>query len=789
MKSALNVGLSAFALVVGLAAAPAAAQSQSTETDDAAAASDSGEIVVTALRRETTLQDAPISIAVVSSETIQQQAIDDFFDLALRVPNVAIFENNNLSGRTQVTIRGIPGRAGIFVDDVFVGDNSAINTLLVDVDRVEVLRGPQATLFGRNAISGAINTITRKPGNEFFAQGRARYGSYNETYLAGAVGAPIVEDLLAAKVSAAYRKNDGFDRERGGGRVNGDDGWAVQGQLRFTPSSNVDILISADYAKDSNQTGYSDAFADYSINGAPGQTFRIAERDGNAFDRIVPARSTPNDQDREIWGVSGTIDIDLGFADLKSITAHREVKFLFQRDGDGSEFDIIRGTQPVDYQQFSQEVRLVSKPSDSFDWLVGAYYFKDKRTSRDSNLLGSDWIIATVPPLAPLAPPLVPGGTPGVVTIGRLFASPTLQNIIGIRPPSNILGTQETFDQNEIESLAFFGSATWKISSQLELTGGLRYTRERVEGAYGRNVVGFLNAFVPPIARQELDSGWDGEWSPMANLVYQPSDDVTLYATYSTGFRSGGFNLAPAAVNPPADDAARRRFRPETVDNYEIGLKSTLLDGKLYANAAVFYMQYQDFQRSFFRIDPVVGGQTATFNAEASMRGFELEFTAIPADWLTITAGYGYQDSKYGDYPDAPVQSYLVPNPAGRLLTTDLSGDQLPFAPKHSLNLSAVTTIPLSDGLQITAGPDMQLRSSYPVSDGIDLIRVVDDTVILNGFISLGAPDGTWQLTGRVRNLTKEIYLTGLDYNNFTGTVNQGLSAPRTFAIEASFRF
>lgn len=789
MKSALNAGMSAFALVAGLATAPAAAQSDTAAEAENGEAGQSSEIVVTALRRETSLQDVPISIAVVNSETIQQQAIDDFFDLALRVPNVAIFENNNLSGRTAVTIRGIPGRAGIFVDDVFVGDNSSINTLLVDVDRVEVLRGPQATLFGRNAISGAINTITRKPGNEFFAQGRARYGSFNETYVAGAIGTPIVEDLLAAKVSGAYRKNDGFDRERGGGRVNGDDGWAVQGQIRFTPSSSVDILISADYAKDSNQTGYSDAVADYSINGAPGQTFRIAARDGNAFDRIVPARSTPNNQDREIWGVAATIDIDLGFADLKSITAHREVSFLYQRDGDGSEFDIIRGTQPVDYQQFSQEVRLVSKPSDSFEWLLGAYYFKDERTSRDSNLLGSDWIVATNPLLAPLAPPLVPGGTAGVVTIGRLFASPALQNIVGITPPSAILGTQETFDENEIESYAFFGSATWKITPELELTGGLRYTQERVVGAYGRNVIGLLTAFVPPIARQELDSGWDGEWSPMANLVYRPSDDVTLYATYSTGFRSGGFNLAPAEVNPPANDAEQRRFRPETVTNYELGVKSTLLDGKLYANAAVFYMDYQDFQRSFFRIDPIVGGQLNTFNAEASMRGFELEFTAIPADWLTINAGYGYQDSKYGDYPGAPVQSFLVPNPATGLLTTDLTGDQLPFAPKHSLNLSAVTKISLGDNLQITAGPDMQLRSSYPVSDGIDNIRVVGDTVIVNGFVSLGAPDGTWQLTGRVRNLTEEIYLTGLDYNNFVGTVYQGLSAPRTFAIEASFRF
>lgn len=782
----LAKGVSVLALAAAWAAAPAHAQSG----DASAGANDAtAEIVVTALRRETSLKDAPLSIAVVNAETLQQQAVDDFFDLALRVPNVAIFENNNLSGRTAVTIRGIPGRAGIFVDDVFVGDSSAINTLLVDVDRVEVLRGPQATLFGRNAISGAINTITRKPGNELFAQGRVRYGSYNETYVAGAFGTPIVKDLLAAKISGAYRKNDGFDRERNGGRVNGDDGWALQGQLRFTPSSSVDILISGDYSKDNNHTGYTDAVADYSLNNAPGQTFLNAGRDGKGFDRMVPDRDGINTQNRKIWGLSGTIDFDIGFANLKSITAYREVSFLYKRDGDGTSFDIISGTQPVDYHQFSQEFRLVSKPSDHFEWLVGGYYFRDKRTSRDSNLLGSDWIIATVPPLAALAPPLVPGGTAGVVTVGRLFASTTLQNIIGVRPPSNVLGTQETFDQNEIESFAGFGSATWKISPQLELTGGLRYTREKVDGAYGRNVSGFLVNFVPPIARQQLSSGWDGEWSPMASLSYRPSREVTLYATFSTGFRSGGFNLAPAAVNPPANDAAQRRFRPETVTNYEAGVKSVLLDGKLYANAAVFYMKYQDFQRSFYRIDPVTGAQVNTFNAEASMRGLELELTATPTKWLTLSAGYGYQDSKYGSYANAPVQSYLVPNPAGALLTTDLTGAQLPFAPKHSLTLSGVARIPVNDRLQITTGSDMQLRSSYPVSDGIDAIRIVGDTFQLNGFISLGPANGRWQVTGRVRNLTNQVYRTGLDYNNFVGTVYQSLSAPRTFAIEASFRF
>ena len=743
------------------------------------------DIIVTAQRRAGRLQDVPASVSVVSAAAIEQQGITDFNDLSFKIPNVQVFQNSNLAGRTEVTIRGVPGRAGIFVDDVFVGDNSGINGLLVDIDRVEVLRGPQGTLYGRNSISGAINTITRKPGDELFVLAKARYGSFDSYYGAAALGGPIT-DGISAKVSGAYRKSDGFDRLRGGGRVNGNEDYAVQAQLRLRPTSALDILISGDYEKDDDRVGYTDAFADFTINDAPGAVFRNAARDGDPYDRIVPFRDAENRQRREVKGVSGRVELDLGGAQLTSITAYREIDYLYNRDGDGTEFSIITGTQPVDYHQFSQEVRLSSPSGGAFEWLVGGYYFKDKRSSSDSNFLGADYILpgGVVPELAPFAPALVPGGAAGVVTIGRLFASPILQSIIGITPPDPFLGTQTTQDSNRIESYAGFASVTVRPVEQIELTGGLRYTRERVKASYSRQATGLLTAFVPDVTTQFLDSGWDDNFSPTANVAYKPTRNLTFYATYSQGYRSGGFNTAPGEPVPPPNDAAQRSFRPEKVTNYEIGVKSSLIDDRLTANLSLFKMDYSDFQRSFYNIDPVAGVTINTFNAQASMKGLELQLVARPTRRLTVDASYGLQISKYDDYPNAPVSSYTQP---GFPLFVDLTGAPLPFVPRHSVSAAAEYEQPIG-GLTAIVGSDVQLRSDYNVADGVDRIRVVDSTVQLGAHIGIG--DGErWRILGRVYNLTNEVFLTGLDYNSFVGTVYQTLSAPRTFAVEASLKF
>ncbi len=795
-------GVSATAVAATLLIAMPAVAQEATAPATSEAEDNSNDIIVTASRREGKLIDVPASVAVVSAEQVAQQGIQDFADLALRVPNVGIFQNNNLASRSSVTIRGIPGRAGIFVDDVFVGDSSGINTLLVDIDRVEVVRGPQGTLYGRNAVSGAINTVTRRPGDEFFGQGIVRYGSFNSIYAAGATGGPLGGNL-SAKISGAYRASDGFDQLPTGERVNGSKSYAFQSQLRFRPTDNIDLWVAGDYQNDDNMTGYTDAVADYSINGGSGVIYRNAANDGNPRDRIVPARNDLNREQREVWGVAGHADIDFDMFKVSSITAYRSIESVFNRDGDATRFNILTGTQPVDYRQFSQELRILSPAGGMFEWQIGSYYFDDRRRSSDSNAIGPDFILTVNPALAPLAPALAPGGLPGVVTLGRLAASPGLQGalrpfaafdptlgaIFAFNFPTTA-GVQTTLDSNSIESISGFAQVTIRPIPEIEISGGGRYTHERIRATYARNATGLVQFLTPPIATQTLDNGGNNNFSPNASVTWRPNNRLSAYFTYSTGFRSGGFNTAPAAVVPPANDAQQRAFRPEIVTSYEIGLKASLLDNKLSANIAAFKADYSDLQRAFFRIDPSGFVVNSTFNTSASISGLEIDFAARPVPELTFTASYGYQRATYDNYPDAPIASYLVPIPAGRpTLTTDLTGQTLPFVPRHSVALTVEYNRPISNHLAFNLGSDFQLRSDYNVADGIDAIRVVDTTTQLGLHVGLGAADGKWRVTGRVYNLTNEVYPTSLDYNSFVGTVYQSLSAPRTFAIEAGVKF
>lgn len=802
-------GVSAAAMVAALAmSAPAIAQdttsTTSPATTTAAAESDAvgNEIIVTAARREGKLIDVPASVAVVGAEQIEQQGIQDFSDLALRVPNVGIFQNNNLASRSSVTIRGIPGRAGIFVDNVFVGDESGINTLLVDIDRVEVVRGPQGTLYGRNAVSGAINTVTRRPGDSFFAQGLFRYGSFDSIYGAAAVGGPLGGGL-SAKLSGAYRAQDGYDQERGGGRVNGSKAYAFQAQLRYRPADNIDLWVAGDYQKDDNRAGYTDAVADYSINGGSGVIYRNAANDGDGFDRIVPRRNDINRETREVWGVAGHIDIDFEALKISSITAYRSIDSRFDRDADSTQFNILTGVQPVSYYQFSQELRLLSPTGGTFEWQVGAYYFKDQRRSSDANSIGQDFILTVNPALGPLAPALAPGGLPGVVTLGRLAGSPTLQGILApfaMADPTlgaiyafgfpTSAGVQTTLSSNAIESISGFAQVTIRPFDRLEISGGGRFTHETVNATYGRNAIGLVQFLTPPIPTQTLNNGGNDNFSPNASITWRPNGNVTAYFNYSTGFRSGGFNLAPAAVVPPANDAQQRAFRPEIVTSYELGLKTSLLENRLTANVAIFRSNYSDLQRSFYRIDPSGFVVNSTFNTSATITGVEIELAARPIPELTLTAAYGYQDATYDDYPNAPVASYLIPVPPGQAtLTTDLTGQTLPFVPRHSVVLTAEYNREMGKNLLFNIGSDFQLRSKYNVTDGLDQIRIVGDTAQLGVHVGLGDSGGRWRITGRVYNLTNQVYRTGLDYNSFVGTVYQSLSAPRTFAIEAGFKF
>jgi iron complex outermembrane receptor protein len=769
------------------AGAPALAQEQPASTPTAKA--DETEIIVTARRKAERLLDVPQSVSVVDAGEIERQGITNFIDLAFSTPNVAIFENSNISGRTNVTIRGVPGRAGIYVDDVFVGDSSGYNGLLVDIDRVEVLRGPQGTLFGRNSISGAINTVTRAPSEDFGATVFGKVGDYGLRQAGAAITGPIAEGLVSGKLSAGYKTRDAYDTIRGRGDPTAEDGYLVLGQVLFTPSDDVRILASVDRGHDDVATGFSDAVRDF---GGGGSIYGVAAADRNGFDRVLPGLNVLNTMERT--NTSGFLRAEWtpGPYTLTSITAARQIDFLFTRDGEGSTYDILTGTQPVDYKQFSQEFRLAYDNGGAFSWLAGAYYFKDERKSRDFNRIGPDFLIAFVPALAPLAPALYTGGPGGAITIGRLAASATLRTLTGVPITTSEVGGQETFDTNEIDSLAFFGSVTWKPTPQWEATAGLRYTKETISASQGKVLSGPLITLGPQLGTAfavptiTLPDAEDDNVSPTLSVKYSPTRDLTFYATGSKGFRSGGYNLAPISRTPTnlAAYAASQKFAPETVTNYEAGVKSDLLDGRLSFNAAVFKLDYRDFQRSIFVVTPT-SQTTQTLNTSATVTGGELEGRWRATDRLTLAATYGYQKSEYDDYRNAPI------NTTAGLKIVNLTGAPLPFSPKYSSTISAIYTQPLASDWSATLSGDLQRRSSYRVTDadGTDREAFVGETTLVNAALSVqnDAHGLTFALRGA--NLNDEVYRTGLDFNSFTGTVRQSLSTPKvvTFEVRKTF--
>lgn len=769
----------------GAEAAQAATQEAAQETAGASAENEQNMVMVVARRRTEALQDVPASVAVVTEEQIEREGIYDFQDIALRVPNLLIVENGNNPTRTQVTIRGVPDRAGIFIDDVFVGDASGVNTLLIDIQQVEVLRGPQVTLFGRNALSGAVNTITRKPSDEFEASILARGGSDSYLQFGAAVSGPIIPGRLLGKVAGGWRTQNSFDVVRGvGDNFNQVEEFLLLGQLLWRVTNNFEALASVDYVDNNSVTNLNDVIRDF---GPSGQIFRVAATDGNPIDRILPAVNQLNRFGRS--NISGYLrlnwDLNEAFT-LRSISAARSNDIDVIRDGDNTSFDLISGQQPLKYNQVTQEVTLFYDKGGSINWQAGVYYFSSDSGFVDTNVLGGDFPLNSalgVPPGVLPIPPLVPGGLSGILTPAFLFANPAFAiGATGSPFPAPVLGTQTTTSQQELRSVAVYGSASWRPIESIEVTGGLRFTNERNTASIGRGVEGVLGAFLPAVPTVTFPSATDNELSPSGSISWFATDDVTLYFTAARGFRSGGFNTAPPGgpIADPAVEGAARRFSPERLVSYEAGFKTTLLDGQVLFNAAGFILDYNDFQRSIFRIDPVTGPQSETLNTTASVTGAEAVLQYNPSERFSFNASYGYSNSRYDDYPDAPV------NTTGGLVIEDLTGQALPFVPTHSATVGFYFSQPLTERWSFRLTSDAQYRSPYQVVDGlgVDPEIFVGDTIVANASLGVECESCGMSLVGRIFNINNEVYRTGLDFNTFSGAVNQALSAPRTWTLE-----
>lgn len=736
-RHSIRAGSACLTLAAVLVAAPAFAQDAAAGVEE-----DDGAIVVTAQRREERLIDVPVSIAAIGEDRITATGARDVGDLGSYVPNVVIAEGTGLG--SAVVIRGVgassrnigfDSRVGVYLDGVYLGQSPAINQSLVDIERVEVLRGPQGALFGKNTVAGAINLVTAKPGDDFSAYANVRYGNYDAWSLTGRVNIPLAEGI-AMKLSGSRNKRDGFIHnivdDSYGDTV---DTWTWRGQLRIDATPNLQFLISGD-----GLIGRE--------NGSIGNV--LTNSTGTTIDTVAPGRreisvSEIQLNDRTLWGTSfdAVLSLDSGHT-LKSQTSYRDTKFHTALDPDYSAFDIFYVDYHDRYKQFIEELQFVSPGGQPFEYLAGLYYYRtDAKTDR-----------------------LARTGTQGFL----LFGSPNNTVL-----PS--AGTVLT------ENIALYANLTYDILPNLELGAGFRLSRETKKATFDIN--GSTLPVLGIATGSFADKRKDEDFSPSVTLTYKLSPEISAYARYAEGYKSGGYNLdfVSAASFPNGIE-----FDKETVKNYELGLKGSVEGGRLTFALAGFVANYSDFQINQFR--DLGGGRTAIVIGNAATvktKGIEFEMSARPARGLTLAGGIGFLKADYDNLPLDPV--------------TIVSG-KLPNAPDAQASGSIEYETAVGSSLRLRSNFTYTYRGNYfsslnnlrqaTLGSPTGPVTIPYDRVKGFGYadarIALGSENGRWEAALFARNLFNNTYVEGYE-RDFFGTLIEGLGDPRTYGVEATFRF
>jgi len=626
------------------------------------------------------------------------------------------------------------------VDEVYQGRDPTFNTILNDVARVEVLRGPQGTLYGKNTIGGAINIVTQEPTNEFDAFGDFTYGNLDLVQLRGTLSGPIVEDKLMTRLSLVYRDRDGFlDNTFTGDKLNDTEAWGGRLVIASELTDSIRLRLSGDYFKEEG----TDALELESLIPAPGPftpAFLSSFPPQDPLDNVI-ALDKPDFAMRELYGVAGRIDWDLGGSTLTSITAYREYTSSFHDDSDALPFDAFDVGREENAENFSQELRLTSTTESPFTWILGAYYYVENIENVRDIRTGPDFPFFLAGVFAPIF-------FPGYVEEMALTSSTI-----------------------ESSSYAFFGSATYEILDGLHLAGGLRWTHEQKDFFYrqfhtlvdpGGSIIGAFAVPIGPVTEDYKDGRLTGD----ASISYDFTDDHVGYFRYARGFKAGGFQTD--VISPPFDPADPLGFDPETVNNYEVGFKSYWLDRKLSLNLAAFYLDWKDKQEQIF-----TGLSFLIRNAAvASSRGAEVEFVAKPVDGLTFDFNAAYLYAKYDEFPTNP----------------DREGQVFFGLPRWSgsAGLEYVSPPIYNSGVELYARGDVIYRSDINRNTAAPIIDVNEEITTFNARAGVQDPDGHWGLYLWGRNLSDEVRVGGGNFFPFPFATIQtrGPALGRTYGVE-----
>lgn len=743
MKRTHSSAIAIAAMTIAAAAMPATALAQ-----EASAGEDDGgisDIIVTASRTgESSAQRTPIAMSVFSADKLDGQLVLNVKDLVAVAPGLNV---------AQVTASAVIYMRGIGSSNVFGGSDPSVTTQLdgvyiarafgqfqdfVDVERLEVLRGPQGTLYGRNAIGGTINIISKKPTNEFTGKAQLSYGNFDAITAQGYVSGALVEDVVQASLAASYvTRDDYFDNLVAGrpGTGNANRG-GVRGQLRILPAPNVELITRADWSKGNERFDSYDhllvRFTPGGVNAAP-----LANSIVGNYHKV--AINSPQFNRTKFWGISqeATIDLSDSLA-LKSLTAYRRSSYNLRVDSDGTDITAAEAGQAETSRQFSQEFNLTVN-TDSLSGVLGLFYFKDK-TSTD--------------------------------LYANNYASPVV-------PPANAFRIATTPDSHT-RSFAAFAQGTYKITPELGLTAGIRYTKDkkrieqnfnRISLATGNSTPGFPFVF-------ELERSFDA-FTPKFGIDWQATPNMLIYASVTRGFKSGGTSIF-------ANTVPDLSFAPETIWSYEGGIKTDLLDRRLRINASVFRYDYTNLQVQSLVAPGIVAIRNAT---DARVMGAEFEVTARPVDALTLTANYALLDAEYQTFTNSSVPNPLVPFVTGdprftaATRTFNATGNTLNAAPKHQFTGSAQLNFDVGGGKAFVRGDYYyQSRVFYDPSNA--MIFSQKPYGLVGASIGWTSADRGWNIQLIGKNLTDKQYLVTIAAN---GLVPAGLAgAPRTYALQVT---
>ena len=779
------------------AALPAFAQDAPAPAADAALApsvDDGGEaiIVTGSRRREENVQDIPLAVSVVSAAAIERRGDYTLGQIQQQVPSLQVFSFNprntninirGLGSNVALTNDGLENGVGFYIDNVYYGRVGLSQFDLVDLESIEVLRGPQGTLFGKNTTSGVINITSKKPSFEPELSAEASVGNYGFYQLRGSASAGLVPDLLAVRISGAVSQNDGFTYNKTTGtRAQDYYNASVRGQLLFTPSSDVSVRLIGDYSRQTqhnvmnlfvaNHTTYADGVTipnSFAIRAARFAGYTLPSF--NAFDRTGEADSHYQ-ANMKGYGLSGQLDWDLGGAALTAITAYRWWDWDPANDGDSTALPVVVKAQQANRQrQFSQELRLASKGNRTLDYVIGAYYF---------------WQTVR-----------------GYGATGYGAAAPTW--FLGASTPvtdAALNGYEvNSYSEPQTKTIAAFGQTDWHIAPTLTLTTGLRFTHEEKKGTFQQwvanaaDISGFatevqtailgiranFNKVVPLYETSFKDNSLSG----LVSLSWKVAPDALLYGSYSRGNKSGGLNLTqlPASITDPT-------VRPEKVDAFELGFKSQFLNRRATLNAAAFLTDISDYQTAITDVDPANTAVVRQYIAnipKVRSKGVEGDFRFAASDAFSLYASASYTDAKYVTYTNAPVAPELH-----GIVAQDLSGKRLPGVPKFAYTLGADVTQPLAElgGREVSlyAHADWSYRSHFNTSSSNSVWAEVPGYGLVNARLGFKTDDGLWDVSVWAKNLLNKDYFLSLSAAA-TGVVTGQVGEPRTIGATLRTKF